>query len=237
MTFYVPQTLAADFDDFLNTDVPNQVTDFDVYHDWYSPEDVYTIRMEIYPDSTKSRYENMDNKLNVRASLTSGIQKGDIVIQADTKQIFLLDWEEYKETNNIPSMALRCNANIKFFRHIADLVDDDGFLIHDKDNKNIADTIPCNISLYDGRPEYSDHQWTPGLVPNALITVNCQCNEETLNIKIGDCFMYYDETYSIVNISRTGVKMNGNSGVLTFSCKREAGGGYTNNLPQSRSGY
>ena len=68
--FRIPKTLAADFDEFLNNDIPNTVMNFEILHNWYIKFSYgYTpqyIRGEIYPDSTKSRYENTDNNLNIR---------------------------------------------------------------------------------------------------------------------------------------------------------------------------
>ena len=82
--FKVPRTLAADFDSFLEQDIPNTVMDFEWIRRWYDKaNDNYTptyIRGEIYPDSTKSRYENTDNNMNIRCSLKSGIRKGDMLI-------------------------------------------------------------------------------------------------------------------------------------------------------------
>ena len=82
--FYIPPTLESDFDNFLNHDVPHMVMDFELLHDWYDQfADDYEkkiIRGELYPDATKSRYTNTDNNQNFRASVSSGVQKGDIVI-------------------------------------------------------------------------------------------------------------------------------------------------------------
>lgn len=225
MKFYVPTTLESDFDQFLQTDVPNQVTDFRVYHDWYDELiEPYDIRMEIYPDATKSRYSNMDNKMNVRASLSSGIRKGDIVERLCDNELFLLDWEEEKETNNIPSMALRCNAKVSFRRHVEEMVDPDGYLIHDKDTKLIADRIPCNAYPYDGRPSDQLREWTPGVVPNGLLQLSVQWNLQTRNIAIYDYFTYFDEVYRVSNIDYSGIKLDQTSGVIYLTCTKEAGG-------------
>lgn len=224
MKFIVPKTLEADFDDFLKTDVPNQVGSFELIHNWYDqPEEPIMIRGEIYPDATKSRYENTDNNLNFRASLKSGIRKGDI-IKAPWGTIYLLDWEEFKQVNNIPSRAVRCNAEVTFFRHVPDMVTEDGFLIHEKGEKTIAEDMPCNVYDADNRPDWSYIQYTPGMIPNALSIVSVQLNDYTINIKEGDNFRYFDEVYTVINIDRFGLKMDESSGVLKFMVKKEAGG-------------
>ena len=83
--FRVPRTLAADFDKFLEQDIPDTVMNFELLHNWYDQfKDDYEpnyIRGEIYADSTKSRYENTDNNMNIRCSRTSGIRKGDMIIE------------------------------------------------------------------------------------------------------------------------------------------------------------
>lgn len=77
--FFVPKTLQSDFDNFLSQDIPGAVEDYILVSDWYAQADENykptVIRGEIYPDATKSRYENTDNNLNFRASLSSGIKK------------------------------------------------------------------------------------------------------------------------------------------------------------------
>lgn len=226
--FYVPPTLAADFDDFLNTDVPNQVGDYEVIHDWYertkSGYEPKMIRGEIYPDSTKSRYENMDNQMNFRASVTSGIRKGDIIIQQDTGKIYLLDWEVALETNNAPSRALRCNFNLTIERDMPEEVDEDGYLMWEGGKKTIVDALPCNGYRYDGRPEFSTIRSTPGIAPNALSIVVVQWNTHTDDIRIGDRFVWGYETHVIVDIDLFGLSADKTSGVLRLLTRKEAGG-------------
>ena len=114
--FHVPRTLAADFDAFLNRDIPNTNMDFEVLKSWYDREkpdyQPSYVRGEIYPDSTKSRYENTDNNMNIRCSVSSGIRKGDMLVQPNG-EIFILDWAVALQSNNAPSRALRCNMFLK----------------------------------------------------------------------------------------------------------------------------
>lgn len=250
--FHVPRTLAADFDAFLNRDIPNTNMDFEVVSNWYDRiEGQYTpryVRGEIYPDSTKSRYENTDNNMNIRCSVTSGIQKGDILIQPDGT-IFVLDWEVALQSNNAPSRALRCNMMLNVMRFtengkqydedgymqysnpsIEDRYDDDGFLIKKqkkKENKKweeIVPLIPCNAYRYDGRPEYPVVSGTPGATPNALTLMTVQYNERTKNIHIDDVFEWGDETYRIVDVNRVGVYIDGSHGTLKLQAKKAEGG-------------
>lgn len=229
--FRIPRTLAADFDKFLNYDIPNTVMDFALLQDWYSQfEEDYEekkIRGEIYPDSTKSRYENTDNNMNFRASVSSGIRKGDMLIDNDGK-IFVLDWNVALQSNNAPSRALRCNMylEIKRFSNQENEYDEDGFLIHRLEEgwKTIVPPIPCNAYRYDGRPEYVIVSGTPGATPNALTLLTVQYNEHTKQIHIGDRFQWGDEWYEIVDISRVGIDISNLSGTLKVQAKKAAGG-------------
>lgn len=104
--------------------------DFELWPDWFKhneqgfkPE---KIRMEIYPDSSKSRYTNTDNFMNVRADVTSGIKKGDMVVAPDGA-IYLLDWAVALQSNNAPSRALRCNMLLSMMRYHEEETDADGY--------------------------------------------------------------------------------------------------------------
>lgn len=227
--FFLPPTLAADFDTFLNGDLPNMVMDFTLLPDWYSQfEEGYEptiIRGELYPDSTKSRYEDTDNNMNIRCSLTSGIKKGDIVIASNNNDIYILDWEVAKEHNNAPSRALRCNMYLTVTREVPEEVDEYGYLITKESKKNICYNMPANAYRYDGRPEYSAASGTPGISPNALTLMTIQCNEKTKDIRVDDKFIWGNEEYVIVDVNYVGIGLD-NKGTLKIQAKKAAGGIY-----------
>lgn len=225
--FRVPRTLAADFTAFLNQDIPNQVMDFELVPDWYARyEDGYEkkyIRGEIYPDSTKSRYENTDNNMNFRADVHSGIKKGDMIIQPD-KTIFILDWFVALESNNAPSRALRCNMLLNIKRYVEEEVDDDGYVIEHEHFEDVVPEIPANAYRYDGRPEYSAVSGTPGLSPNALTIMTVQYNSMTKNIQESDRFAWGGDMYEIVDVNTVGLDIGGDFGTLKLQAKKMAGG-------------
>lgn len=227
--FRVPRTLAADFDAFLNRDIPNTNMDFELLHDWYDKfndnyEPIY-IRGEIYPDSTKSRYENTDNNMNLRCSVTSGIRKGDMVIEPDGT-VYILDWEVHLQSNNAPTRALRCNMTLNIKRFQEAEVDDLGYVIHNSEDGyvDIVKDLPCNAYRYDGRPEDVTVSGTPGQTVNALTLFTVQYNEQTKEIHIDDEFLWGDETYYIVDINRVGVNIGGQYGTLKMQAKKKPGG-------------
>lgn len=225
--FYIPPTLASDFTEFLDNDIPNTVMNFTVYHDWYDQfEDGYkpvVVRGEIYPDSSKSRYTNMDNNTNIRCDVNSGIRKGDIIVDENGKT-YLLDWEVSLQSNNAPSRALRCNLILSVKRYRQEETDEEGYLINEEGWDTIVDDLPSNAYRYDGRPEYSAVSGTPGVTPNALTLLTVQYNDKTKNIRINDRFTWGNETYEVVDVNRIGVSLDETSGCITLQAKKAAGG-------------
>lgn len=225
--FYVPTTLQSDFDNFLNQNIPGAVEDFILLPSWYDQfEESYeakTIRGEIYPDSTKSRYKNTDNNLNFRASLSSGIKKGDMLIDS-RGAIYVLDWDIPPEPNNRMSRALRCNIRLTFQRYQEEVVDDDGYLIQEEGFTTIVDSLPCNGYRYDGRLEYTTNAEKPGLIPNSVTYITVQYNEQTKNLRVDDTFIWRDFHYTIVDIDYSGLNIDGTAGTLCLQAKKKAGG-------------
>lgn len=230
--FRVPRTLAADFTKFLSQDIPNTVMDFELVSDWcMKSEEWYEpkyIRGEIYPDSTKSRYENTDNNMNFRADVHSNIKKGDMIVQPN-KEIFILDWYVALESNNAPSRALRCNMLLNITRFSQGEFDEDGYRIEMPEEKVIVENLPANAYRYDGRPEFSAISGTPGVSSNALTLMTIQLNRQTKNIEIGDKFVWGNEQYEIIDIDYVGVDISGRFGTLKLQSKKVSGGYVGNN--------
>ena len=225
--FYVPKTLESDFDTFLENDIPGAVMDFTVLKDWYAQfEDGYTpktIRGEIYPDRSKSRYANTDNNLNFRASKSSGIQKGDMVIDGNGI-VYLFDWDIPPESNNAATRALRCNCMLTFTQYQRDEVDEDGYLISEGGDMPVAKDMPCNAYRYEGRPEFSEIAGMPGVVPNTLLMLTVQYNTHTAKLRTGAEFVYGVDTFVVIDVGYMGVTINGTHGTLNLQAKKKAGG-------------
>lgn len=225
--FYVPKTLESDFDAFLENDIPGSVGDFVLLKNWYDQfKDDYTktiIRGEIYPDATKSRYTNTDNNLNFRGSRSSGIRKGDMIIDNEGT-VYLFDWDISPEPNNRATRALRCNQRLTFRRIFDDEVDSDGYLIREGGPRDIVKDIPVNAYRYDGRPQYTVLGGTPGIAPDALTLMSLQYNSTTDDLRIDDEFEWGYETYRIVDISLAGVNLDRGHGVMKLQTMKKAGG-------------
>lgn len=224
--FYVPRTLASDFTEFLSYDIPNTVMDFELLPNWFSKEqeeyEPEFIRMEIYPDSSKSRYTNTDNFMNVRAAVDSGIKKGDMIVAPDGT-VYLLDWEVALQSNNAPSRALRCNMLLSMMRYQEEQTDEQGYLIAEEGYVPLFENLPVNVYRYDGRPEFSAISGTPGISPDALTIVTIQYNEKTKHVKPDDKFIWAGETYVVIDANHSGVHFLHNAGVIVLQCKKVAG--------------
>ena len=227
--FFRPPTLAADFTEFLDGDIPNMVMDFTLLSDWYDQfkEDYeeYIIRGELYADTSKSRYSNTDNNMNIRCDVNSGIKKGDMLIASNNGDVFILDWEVALQSNNAPSRAVRCNFNLTVERYMPEVTDQYGYLIEPEGNKTIVDALPANAYFYDGRnASYYAANSNPGISPevNALITV--QFNSQTKNLKVDDEFVWGNDRYIITDISYVGVNRAGTSGTLALQSLQKPGG-------------
>jgi len=227
--FYRPPTLASDFTEFLDGDIPNMVMDFTLLPDWYDQfkEDYepQIIRGELYADTSKSRYSNTDNNLNIRCDVNSGIKKGDMIIASNNGDVFILDWEVALQSNNAPSRAVRCNFNLTVERYMQEETDAYGYLVQEEGMRTIVDALPANAYFYDGRnASFYSANSNPGISPevNALITV--QLNEQTRNLKVNDEFTWGNDSYIITDISWVGVNRAGTSGTLALQSLQKPGG-------------
>lgn len=205
------------------------VMDFTLLPDWYAQfEENYEphiIRGELYADTSKSRYSNTDNNMNIRCDVNSGIKKGDMLIASNNGDVYILDWEVALQHNNAPSRALRCNFNLTIDRYKPEVTDDYGYLVEEEGRETIVDALPANAYFYDGRnASYYSANSNPGIAPevNALITV--QYNNQTKNIKVSDEFTWGNDTYIITDISFVGIGRAGTSGTLALQSLQKPGG-------------
>lgn len=201
--------------------------DFELLPDWFAKNEPdyepHKIRMEIYPDTSKSRYVNMDNVSNVRAAVDSGIKKGDMIIAPDGT-VYLLDWAVALQSNNAPSRALRCNMLLSMMRYHEEETDADGYLVAEEGYAPLFDNLPVNVYRYDGRPEFSAISGTPGISPDALTIVTIQYNSKTKDIRADDKFIWTGETYVVIDVNYSGVYYLKDAGIIVLQCKKMPGG-------------
>jgi hypothetical protein len=219
----VVDTFKPDYDDFLNTDIPNVTYTFSVAHDWYS-EDRFDVRGTIYPVNWKSKYSGSDTASNFRTSLSSDVRKGDLVLR-DDGALYMIVWEVEKSIDNKKSQAQLCNLNITFERWQEAIVnpltgikeEDEGFI-------SIAANLPCIGYEMQNQMEYAIGNNTPGIIPNNKSLLYVQYNSTTDEIQINDQFDWYKNRYKVVDIAGAEIDVTGTFGILTYTCEKVPGG-------------
>lgn len=200
---------------------------FETLHDWYAQFDSQYKKVfwngEIYANPSKSRYSNEDNHLEIRFARYADVRKGDYIIDED-RVIYLLDWVIGPESNNKPSRCLRCNAKITFKKYVEEEVSWEGKVIKPQHWDEFVKDIPCNAYRYEGRPQFSAINGTPGISANALTVLSIQYNEKTKNIQIGDVFTWGTQEYIVIDVNLNGMDISGKYGMLTIQARMSPGG-------------
>ena len=171
----------------------------------------------------KSKIGNSDMSTNFKTDYTHRIEKGDYAIREDG-MLYMLNWNITLHANNQATQSTECNAIVDITREFADEVDEDGMLISEGGRKPVAAGLPISHMEYAGRPDYSGAAGQAGMHPDHLISVYCQWNKTTRQIRLDDEFILGDFTYRIVNISLAEVQVDRDYGILTMNAKRVAGG-------------
>lgn len=223
--FPIPRTILSDYTNYLHTDVPNVVYDFRILHSWYDQfeekEPVY-LRAEHFPINWKSKVGNSDANKNFYTDYSFPIKKGDMVIREDGL-IAMLNWSTQQYINAQTTQAIECNHYITITRDVDAVADNLGFVVSPAHTEEIVDNLPCVMSEYAGRPDYTVAQNTAGINADMLTNVSLQWNEKTQNIRIDDKFIYMNHVYRIINMSYAEVDINRTHGVIVLNARRIAG--------------
>ena len=171
----------------------------------------------------KSKIGNSDMSTNFKTDYTHKINKGDYVVREDGS-LFMLNWNITLHANNQATQSTECNAIVDITREFPPVVDEKGFVLIAGGRRPVAAGLPINHTEYAGRPDYSGASQQAGMHPDHLITVSCQWNPTTRQIRLDDEFVLGDFTYRIMNISIAEVQIDKDYGVLTLNAKRVAGG-------------
>lgn len=181
------------------------------------------IRAQMTPIDWKSKIGNSDMSVNFKTDYGLQIRKGDMVIREDG-MLYILNWNVTNHANNQATQAVECNAVIDILREFQDETDDAGYLIEAGGMKPYITQLPISHSEYAGRPDFSGSTGQPGIHPDHLISVYCQWNKTTRQIRLDDEFVLGDFTYRVINVSLAEVQIDKDYGVLTLNAKRVAGG-------------
>lgn len=203
------------------------VTYYDVHEDGsyeltttYQPE---YIRGQQTSIDWKSKIGNSDMSTNFKTDYTHEICKGDYVIREDGS-LYMLNWNITLHANNQATQSTECNAIVDITREFPPEVNEKGYLISEGGRRPVAAGLPINHTEYAGRPDYSGASLQAGMHPDHLITVSCQWNKTTRQIRLDDEFVIGDFTYKVINISLAEVQIDKDYGVLVLNAKRVAGG-------------
>ena len=199
-----------------------QVNDDGTYEetDEYSPE---YIRGQQTSIDWKSKIGNSDMSTNFKTDYTHKINKGDYVIREDGT-LFMLNWNITLHANNQATQSTECNAVVDITREFPPVVDAKGYVLDPGGRRPVAPGLPINHTEYAGRPDYSGASQQAGMHPDHLITVTCQWNKTTRQIRLDDEFVIGDFTYRVMNISLAEVQIDKDFGILVLNAKRVAGG-------------
>ena len=231
--FYYPPTLIDDFDRFLMTDVPNVNITWKRVPHWGTDEDVTYLRGETYPINWKSRYGGSDSATNLRISLKDKLNKGDYLIKTkDEKEtdIYMVTWDVMDEINNRKTQIQKVNAFIKIVRKNENenygTVDPlTGKLIEEgKSETVIVENIPIIGYTNVMRPSYDMQQNIPAIIPQHILLMYMQYNNESKNVEIGDRFVWDNAEYVIIDKTTAELSQTKEYGVLTFNAQKVAGG-------------
>ena len=188
--------------------------------DEYEPE---YIRGQQTSIDWKSKIGNSDMSTNFKTDYTHQINKGDYVIREDGT-LYMLNWNITLHANNQATQSTECNAVVDITREYPPELDEKGYVLMEGGRRPVAAGLPINHTEYAGRPDYSGASLQAGMHPDHLITVSCQWNKTTRQIRLDDEFIIGDFTYRILNISLAEVQIDKDFGVLVLNAKRVAGG-------------
>ena len=224
--FVIPNTILSDYTNYLHTEVPNTVFDFQLLRNWYgqfdSKSDKIMLRAEHFPINWKSKIGNSDANKNFYTDYAVKIQKGDIVIREDGL-ICMLNWSTQHYINAQTTQAIECNHYITIKRHVDAVADSKGYITIPAHDDTIVDKLPCVMSEYAGRPDFAVSQNMPGVHADMLTVASMQFNDYTKNIRIGDEFTWGMFSYRVINVSYAEIDINRTHGVLVLNAKRIAG--------------
>ena len=171
----------------------------------------------------KSKIGNSDMSTNFKTDYTHRIKKGDYVIREDGT-LYMLNWNITLHANNQATQSTECNAVVDITREYPPELDEKGYVLMEGGRRPVAAGLPINHTEYAGRPDYSGASLQAGMHPDHLITVSCQWNKTTRQIRLDDEFIIGDFTYRVMNISLAEVQIDKDFGVLVLNAKRVAGG-------------
>jgi len=222
MEFYIPSTLASDFNTFLQTPICPSLGKI---RNWgATPQVAETIKAEISNMDFKSKISNSDNAVVCRVSKTADLKKGDMLYDSTKGIYYLCTWNVFEEVNCKKTQLQICNTSITIKRYVPETVNDTtGIVITAASWSSIVTSMRCWISRT-GYYDFETKNATPGTITNNKMVVNFQANSTTLGFKIGDEFDYFSNRHQVVDIEYNDLNVDGTSGLIILYAEKKVGG-------------
>lgn len=210
MYFYIPPNMAANYDDFLKTDVCEDIRWCRFFIPDSDSNEWVDERAEIVRLSYKSKQYGADGSLPIRLSKKSTIKKGDVIEWGG--KYYLISWYVHDAIpDSQATMIDYCNVRGAFFRENLESENIDhltGEVLDDLPKyKKITHDVYGFYTL-NGNYEKRLKNSQAGLFNDSRTTLSIQCNPDTRKIERGDLFVWHDEVHQVDDISLTEVDEN-----------------------------
>lgn len=204
MRFYIPPNLQRDFTDSLNQLGTDAIINFD-------PLNNVKVRLD------KVNYRTKDGKVTAQevafAESSSGLRLGDYLQYKDkTFIINQLKRDEFPDCLEFNTET--CNTKLTVTRYEDMVQNEDGNILVEAGDHDIVEDLYCS-TLFNSF-KFGSTSGNVGIVPSDQLLVTCQFNDITKLIKIGDKFLWFDESYHIVSLDRAQVDISALYGILVF---------------------
>lgn len=208
MRFYIPSNLQKDFSDSLEQLGTETVINM-------NPLNKVKVRLD------QINYRTKDGKLTPAevsfAEVTSGIRLGDYLQHKDeTFIVNQLKRDQYPDCLEFNTET--CNTKFTITRFQTVVMDNLGNIITPESDVDIVEDVCCSTLFSDF--QFKSSNGSVGVVPENRLNVTCQFNSITKDIKIGDKFIWFDETFHIISIDRTKIDLSQEYGLLSFDCEK-----------------
>lgn len=217
MRFYVPPKMIERYEQFLQTEVCEDVKwcrffiPNDPKNEWVEE------RAEITRLNYKSKQYGADGSLSIRLSKNSKLKKGDMIFWKD--KYYLASWYVHDAVPDAQvTMMDYCNVSGVFFReneeseHIDHLT---GEILDDAPKYKTITNEVYGFYVLNGNYEKRLKNSQAGLFNDNRTTLMIQSNPDTIKIKRGDLFVWHDEVHQVDDISLTEVDHD-NEGIIAL---------------------
>lgn len=215
MYFYKPNYLQTDFESALETLGQSFTLNYD----------------EATPTTFLGLINDMDFKANIKGlldqtrelavSLDLSIQKGDYLTDSESN-IFLVNWQVYKDVNCKRVQLQVCNYQFEFERWQPKQIDSDGVTSTPASYITIASVY--GYLSRNGQGSFDSREGQVGVTGSQRVIIGIKYNDDTSELNIHDEFNYFNYRYEITDIDYTQMNSDGTSGIIFIYGQVKSGG-------------